>query len=33
MAAVKESIVVGVPVPVADGQWTRFEEFPGSWRA
>jgi sporulation protein YlmC with PRC-barrel domain len=28
MTAIKESIVVGVPVPVAYGQWTRFEEFP-----
>ena len=28
MAAIRESIVVHVPVRVAYGQWTRFEEFP-----
>ena len=28
MTAIKEAIVVDVPVPVAYGQWTRFEEFP-----
>lgn len=28
MTAIKESIVVDVPVRVAYGQWTRFEEFP-----
>jgi hypothetical protein len=28
MTAIRESIVVDVPVPVAYGQWTRFEEFP-----
>ena len=28
MSAIRESIVVDVPVRVAYGQWTRFEEFP-----
>ncbi len=28
MTAIREAIVVDVPVPVAYGQWTRFEEFP-----
>jgi sporulation protein YlmC with PRC-barrel domain len=28
LTAIRESIVVRVPVPVAYGQWTRFEEFP-----
>jgi len=28
MATIEKSIEVGVPVPVAYGQWTQFEEFP-----
>jgi uncharacterized membrane protein len=28
MAAIEKTIDVGVPVPVAYGQWTQFEEFP-----
>ena len=28
MATIEKSIDVGVPVPVAYGQWTQFEEFP-----
>ena len=28
MPTIEKSIDVGVPVPVAYGQWTQFEEFP-----
>jgi uncharacterized membrane protein len=28
VATIEKSIEVGVPVPVAYGQWTQFEEFP-----
>jgi uncharacterized membrane protein len=28
MATIEKSIDVGVPVSVAHGQWTQFEEFP-----
>ena len=30
MATIEKTIDVGVPVSVAYGQWTQFEEFPRS---
>ena len=33
MATIEKSIEVGVPVPVAYGQWTRFRGFRSSCQA